>query len=122
MSKRSEFLTSKVMGAAKMDKAKTTVRIAGKEYSMVASEQPEYIHRVALYVDRRMQELGVMSHLATNDLAVLTSLNIAEELIKSQDDNARLRKELAEMRQEVTRLSRENTVLKAGRPVQSPLK
>ncbi len=105
-----------------MEKNRTTVHIAGKEYTMVGSEQPEYIHRVALYVDRKMQEIGVMAHLATNDLAVLTSLNIADELIKSQDDNARLRKELAEARQEVTRLNRENTVLKAGRPVQSPPK
>ncbi len=104
-----------------MDKNKTTVRVAGKEYIMMGQEQPEYIHRVALYVDRKMQELGVMTHLATNDLAVLTGLNIADELIKSQDDNARLRKELAEVRQEVTRLTRENTVLKTGRPVQNPL-
>lgn len=103
-----------------MEKIRTTVRIAGKEYTMVGSEPSDYIHRVALYVDRKMQEIGVMTNLATNDLAVLTGLNIADELIKAQDDNAKLRKELAEARQEVTRLTRENTVLKSGRPVQGP--
>lgn len=103
-----------------MEKHKTTVRIAGREYTMVGSEPPEYIHRVALYVDRKMQEIAVMARLNSSNLSVLTALNIADELIKSQDDNARLRKELAEVRQEVTRLQRENTVLKTGRTVQAP--
>jgi len=105
-----------------MEKIRTTVRIAGKEYAMVGTESSDYVHRVALYVDRKMQEIGMMTNLATNDLAVLTSLNITDELIKAQDDNAKLRRDLAEARQEVTRLSRENTVLKSGRPVQSPPK
>lgn len=105
-----------------MEKSRTTVRIAGKEYTMMGTDTSDYIHRVALYVDRKMQEIGVMTNLATNDLAILTSLNIADELIKSQDDNAKLRKDLAEAKQEVTRLTRENTVLKTGRPVQNPPK
>ena len=103
-----------------MEKIKTTVRIAGREYTMAGTESPEYMHRVALYVDRKMQEIAVATRLNSANLATLTCLNVADELIKSQDNNARLRKELAESRQEVTRLQRENTVLKTGRPVASP--
>lgn len=110
------------MGAITMEKNKMTIRIAGREYTMVGSESPEHIQRVALYVDRKMQEIAVMTRLNSNNLAVLTSINIGDELIKSQDDNARLRKELSEARQEVTRLQRENTILKTGRPVPSPPK
>lgn len=103
-----------------MEKTRTTVRIAGREFTMVGTEPPEYMHRVALYVDRKMQEIAVATRLNSSNLATLTCLNIADELIKSQDDNARLRKELAEARQETAKLQRENTVLKTGRTVSSP--
>ncbi len=95
-----------------MEKTKITVRISGKEYTMVSSESEEYIHRVAIYVDRKMQEIGYATKLSTNMLAVLTCLNVGDELLKAQDENTRLRKELGQMRQELARMQKENAMLK----------
>lgn len=106
-----------------MEKNRTTVQIMGVNYTLSGVESPEYIHRVALYVDRKMQEIGLAQKLTTNHLAVLSCINIADELIKAQDENNRMRKELAATRQELSRLQRENTLLKQGRPVnQAPVR
>lgn len=99
-----------------MDRIRTTVRIAGKEYTMVGNEPEEYIHRVAIYVDRKMQEIGYATKLSTNMLAVLTALNIADDMMKTQDENNRLRKELSNLRQELLRLQRDNALLMAQKP------
>lgn len=82
-----------------MEKIKTTVRIAGRDYTMVGSDTPEHMHRVAVYVDRKMEELSVASKMPPNMVAVLTAMNIADDLLKSQDENTRLRKELMQLHQ-----------------------
>ena len=95
-----------------MAKNKSVVRVGGREYTMVSEESPEYIQRVAAYVDRKMEEINVASKLSNVMLAVLASLNITDELLKAQDDNARMRKDLAEARQQLGILQRENTTIK----------
>ena len=95
-----------------MAKNRTEIRIAGREYVMISEESPEYIHRVAAYVNRRMDEINVAGKLSNVQLSVLTSLNIADELLKAQDDNARMRKDLAEARQQLALLQRENNNMK----------
>jgi len=87
-----------------MEKNKTIVRIGGREYPIVAGEEPEYVHRVAVLVDRKMAELALATHVSTNQLAILTCVNIADELIKAQDENIRVRKELNQVRAELTAL------------------
>ncbi|MDR0896934.1 MAG: cell division protein ZapA [Oscillospiraceae bacterium] len=77
-----------------MDKIKTTVRIGGRDYTMVGVDSEEHIRRVAIYVDRRMDELAMATRLPQPMVAVLTAMNIADDLIKAQDENTRLRKEL----------------------------
>ena len=47
-----------------MDKQKTTVRVAGREYTLVSSDSPEYIGRVAAYVDRKINEAALAAHQA----------------------------------------------------------
>ena len=34
-----------------MEKQKTTVRVAGKDYALVSTDSPEHLNRVAAYVD-----------------------------------------------------------------------
>lgn len=41
-----------------MEKQKTVVRVAGKEYALVSSDPPAYMQRVAAYVDRKLQRNG----------------------------------------------------------------
>lgn len=95
-----------------MEKTRTTVKIAGKEYTMSSYDSEDYVHRVAIYVDRKMQELSMATRLPTNSLAVLTALNIADDMLKAHDENTRIRKELGETRQELTRLQKEIIQLK----------
>ena len=37
-----------------MQKIRTTVRIAGKEYTIASYDSEEYVNRVASWVDRKM--------------------------------------------------------------------
>ena len=83
-----------------MDKQKTTVRVAGREYTLVSSDSPEYIGRVAAYVDRKINEAALAAHLPVVKAAVLVALNIADELMRAHDENSRLRRELMALRQE----------------------
>lgn len=84
-----------------MEKQKTVVRVAGKEYALVSSDPPEYMQRVAAYVDRKLNEMSVATRLPSNMVAVLACLNMADDLMKSHDENTRLRKELLLLRQEM---------------------
>ena len=42
-----------------MEKIRTTVRIAGKDYTIASYDSEEYVNRVAAWVNRRMDELGI---------------------------------------------------------------
>lgn len=81
-----------------MPKQSTTVRVAGKEYTLVSSEPPEYMHRIAAYVDRKLSETARATRLNVDKAAVLVAINIADELMKAHDENSRLRRELAALR------------------------
>ena len=89
-----------------MEKQKTVVTVAGKEYTLVSSESPEYMNRVAAYVDRKLEEMAMATRLPTNMVAVLVSLNMADDLMKSHDENSRLRRELNQLRQELAELKK----------------
>ena len=83
-----------------MEKQKTVVTVAGKAYTLVSSESPEYMNRVAAYVDRKLEEMAMATRLPTNMVAVLTALNMADELMKAHDENSRLRREIMALRAE----------------------
>lgn len=77
-----------------MNKTKTTVQIGGRDYTITGEGSEDHIKRVAVYVDRKMEELRFATRLPQPMVAVLTAMNIADDLIKAQDENSRLRKEL----------------------------
>ncbi|MDR3050983.1 MAG: cell division protein ZapA [Oscillospiraceae bacterium] len=87
-----------------MEKIKTTVRIGGRDYTMVGNDSEEHMHRVAVFVDRRMEEVALATHMPTNMVSVLTAMNVADELLKAQDENTRLRKELLYVSQQMSKL------------------
>ena len=89
-----------------MEKIKTTVRIAGRDYAIVTRDSEEYVHGVAAWVDRRMRELNQATHLPGGQLAVLVAMNAADDMMKSREENRRLRKELEAAQAEVARLKR----------------
>jgi len=83
-----------------MDKIRTTVRIAGKDYAMTSYDSEAHVQRVAHYVDRKMTELSLATRLPSAQLAVLTALNVTDDMLKSRDENNRLRREIGELREE----------------------
>lgn len=84
-----------------MEKIRTTVRIAGKDYTIASYDTEEYVNRVAAWVNRRMDELGAATHLPAAQLAVLTAVNAADDMMKSRDEIRRLQAELDEVRQKL---------------------
>ena len=80
-----------------MEKQKITVTVAGKPYTLVSSDPPEHVKRVAAYVDRTLSETSAVTNLPSSQAAVLTCFRMAEELLKAQDENRMLRRRLEEL-------------------------
>ena len=77
-----------------MEKQKITVNVAGRPYTLVSSDPPEYVRRVADYVDRKLSETAVVTNLPSAQAAVLTCFQLADELMKAQDENTLLRRQM----------------------------
>lgn len=77
------------------EKNKVIVRIGGREYAVRGSVSEEYIHKVAIYVDKKMEEIS-MKHppLSTSMLAILTAINLADEVIKLKNEVESIQGEL----------------------------
>ena len=89
-----------------MEKIRTTVRIAGKDYTMSGYDSEDYVRRVALYVDRKIQELSMTTRMPMQDVSVLTAVLMADEMLKAQDENNRLRKELMEASRRIDEMNK----------------
>ena len=92
-----------------MQKIKTTVRIAGRDYAISSYDSEAYVQNVAAWVDRRMRELNQATRLPGGQLAVLTAINAADDMMKSREENRRLKRELETARAEIERLKRNET-------------
>lgn len=80
-----------------MEKNRISVKICGIEYILVSTEAPEYVHKVAYMVDKKMNEiLESNTKLSTAQAAVLTAVNLADERIKSSEGSDNLRDQVAE--------------------------
>ena len=80
-----------------MGKRKMTVTVAGKPYTLVSADPPEYVKRVAEFVDRRLSETAAVTNLPSAQTAVLTCFQLAEDLLKAQDENRMLQRRMEEM-------------------------
>ena len=86
------------------EKTRATVRIAGRDYTIASYDSPEYVARVAAYVDRKMNELGLATRLPAGQLAVLAAVNATDDMMKSRDEIDRLRREIEGLLDENERL------------------
>lgn len=76
---------------------KVIVDIFNEEYVVKGDENPDYIEMLASYVDRRMRTIQQRNpNLSTVKIAVLTALNLADELNKLQEDYDEMVKSLEE--------------------------
>lgn len=67
-------------------KNKILIKINGQEYPIVGTEPKEYLLKVGSYVDDQMEEIARGNkRLSTSMIAVLTSINIADQYLKLKD-------------------------------------
>ena len=88
------------------------VIICDEEYNFVAQEAPSYMQRVGSYVDEKMSEVLNTARVGRTDAAVLTAVNIADELFRAQEDGENLRRQLKEYAEEAGRAKSEISELK----------
>jgi cell division protein ZapA len=69
-----------------MEKNRVIVTIFGKEYSLVAEVDPDYIRKTASYLDSKMREVSKnYPNIQESRVAVLAALNIADELFRCRE-------------------------------------
>ena len=97
---------------------RVSVSICGQEYTLVADETATYMQKIGTFVDQKMAEVLSTSRAGRTDAAVLTAVNIADELFKAQaasealrgqikqylDEAGKAQAEASELRREVFRL------------------
>jgi cell division protein ZapA len=81
------------------------VEIAGQRYPIRSSLDPDYVVRLATYVDEKMRAAADTSPSGDSmRLAVIAALNVADELFRCRETNRARDGELAERTQELERL------------------
>lgn len=84
------------------------MRINGQEYPIAGIEPKEYLLRVGTFVDERMLEIKKHNRqLSLSQVAVLTSINLADEVIKLMDAHDNLKKAVPLTSDDVTVLRKE---------------
>jgi cell division protein ZapA len=81
-------------------KRSVTVQIAGVRYALKTEEDDKWVKTVAAFVDAKIRE--VQKHTRTVDtqaVAVLTALQIAEELFNERRESGELRKKIRDKSQ-----------------------
>jgi cell division protein ZapA len=87
------------------DDAVISVEIHGQRYPIRSGLDQEYVARLAQYIDEKMR--AAADSTPTGDslrLAVLTALNVADELFRCRDGTRQRNGELAERAGEIERL------------------
>ncbi|HPW54506.1 MAG: cell division protein ZapA [Thermoanaerobaculaceae bacterium] len=79
--------------------SRTTVEIFGRRYELRTTGASERLNELAKFVDQRMRQLSEVSpKVDTAKLAVLTALNIADELFTELETEPGLRTERVRQR------------------------
>ena len=92
---------------------RVTVNICGEDYTLVAEENTAYMEQVAA-LDKKMGEVIAGAKVGRSDAAVLAAVNLADELLKSEQAAENLRRqvkgyldEAAQARGEISDLKRQ---------------
>jgi cell division protein ZapA len=81
-------------------KRSVTVQIAGARYALKTEEDDRWVKSVAAFVDGKMRDVQKSSRTVdTQAVAVLTALQIAEELFNERRSSSELRKKIREKSQ-----------------------
>lgn len=100
---------------------RVVIKICGEDYALVADEAASYMEKVGAYVDEKLTEVLNGAKVGRTDAAVLTALNIADELFKAQagaeqlraqikgylDQAGKAQAEVSELKREIFRLQQQ---------------
>ncbi|MBV4419824.1 cell division protein ZapA [Clostridium tyrobutyricum] len=76
-----------------------TVIINGIEYNLKGDEQEEYLHRISTYVDKKVKNiLENNNKLSTSSAAILSAVNVADDMFKTKERNERLEQEIQKLK------------------------
>lgn len=68
-----------------------TVEIFGHEYKIKGESDPEYMTKLARYVDKRMKEVAQGAPVGSlAKIGILAALNIADELFKERNEKRKV--------------------------------
>ncbi|NDL68441.1 cell division protein ZapA [Anaerotalea alkaliphila] len=82
----------------------TKVTIGDETYTLSGKESPEYLQRVALYINNKMGEVKASAsarNMGGKLQSVLLAINIADDLFKAKETVHDLEKELERCRREL---------------------
>jgi cell division protein ZapA len=90
------------------------MNICGENYTLIAEESPSYMERVGNLVNEQLTKVMEGTKTSRTDAAILAAINIADELLKSQESAENLRRQLktyldeaAQAKNEVSELKRQ---------------
>ena len=73
---------------------RVVITICEEEYTFIAEESAAYMQKVGSYVSEKMDEVLNSTRVGRADAAVLTAVNIADELFKAQVSAEQLRSQI----------------------------
>ena len=83
-----------------MKKNKVFIQLMGREYALLTDQDVHQVQRLSRYVDRKMREVSLTTRAGESMVPMLTAMTLAGELFSAQDENTRLKKELAALQAE----------------------
>ena len=83
-----------------MKKNKVFIQLMGREYALLTDQDVAQVQRLSRYVDRKMREGQLTTRAGESMVPMLTAMTLAGELFSAQDENTRLKKELASLKSE----------------------
>ena len=88
------------------------VTICDQEYTLVAEESASYMQKVGSYVSEKMEGILTAARVGRTDAAVLTAVNLADELFKEQASSEALRVQIQQALSEAGQAQNEVSELK----------
>ena len=85
---------------ASVKKNKVFIHLMGRDYALLTDQDTKQVQRLARYVDRKMREVALTTRAGDGMVPMLTAMTLAGELFSAQDENIRLKKELAALKSE----------------------